>query len=120
MRLKILRKGQKLIRFSLAPTSIWAHACTKNHRTPRVSYTGILACIVYNKLGKHPLILNKIAETKIIKRQCQKTSNWGGGGGGGDIRLFPPKSFALVYNEKLPMVLAEIDASKSTALKWFA
>ena len=62
-------KRSKLIRFSLASTSIRAHACIKNHITPRVSCISIFAFIIFNKLAKHTYILNKIVKTKATKRQ---------------------------------------------------
>ena len=76
--------------------------------TPRVSRIGIFAVIVFNKLAKHTHTLNKIVETKATEF--------------GGYKVVPTQKFWLriVYNDNFPMVQAELDASKCTALKWFA
>ena len=68
---------------SLAPTSIRAHVCTKGPTILKVPPTDTFVVIAFSKQEKHIHMLNKIAETKIPKNQCQKTSSLGGGGGGG-------------------------------------
>ena len=80
MRLKILKRSSKALRFSLAHTSIRALVSTKGHMIPRAPCIGIFAITVFNTMVKHTRILNRIVEAKISERRCQKTNNLGGGG----------------------------------------
>ena len=88
----------------------------KDHMIPKASCIGTFATTVFNKMGKHTHILNKIVGVKIPKRQCQKTINFGG------TNVVPTRKIQsrVVYNNKFSMCQVEINASKSTAFKWLA
>ena len=70
----------------------------------------------FQQTEKHTHTLNKIVGIKATKRQCQKTSNLGG------LKVVPTQKFwpRIVYNDKFLTSQLEMDASKNTALKWFA
>ena len=89
---------------------------------PKVPPTDTFVVIAFSKQEKHIHKLNKIAETKIPKNQCQKASSLGGGGGGGGLQVVPiPHIWSrIVHNEKFAMARSEITADKNTALRWFA